>query len=99
MRPIEVGLNTSLRGLRTGNQRALFSGVALLLYGVWRRQHHRRELIYRRVLRQDEAILVKTGRGSGERIVIDDNLARQVRHRSSAGRTKNAPRTTHNAPL
>ncbi len=87
----ERGLTRALGGLRTGSQRSLYSGVALLLYASWRRSKRRR-LLYRRVLRGSEAVMVRAGRRDGERIVVDDVLADQVRRPGSKKPSKLANR-------
>ena len=76
------GLTQALSGLRRGNQRSLYSGAALLVWAAWRRSKKRR-LLYRRVLRRDEAVLIRAGRKDQPRVVVDDALADQVHRRRS----------------
>jgi len=75
------GITRTLRGLRTGDQRTLYTGVALVAYSVWRRRKGSRTLVYRRVLRKDQALLIRAGRRDTERIVVPDDLADQVEWR------------------
>ncbi len=75
------GISRTLRGLRTGDQRTLFTGVAIVAYSLWRREKGSRKLVYRRVLRKDQALLIRTGRRDTEKIVVPDDLADQVEWR------------------
>jgi hypothetical protein len=75
------GISRTLRGLRTGDQRSLFTGVAIVAYSMWRRKKGSRKLIYRRVLRKDQALLIRAGRRDTEKIVVPDDLADQVEWR------------------
>ena len=79
MNPITEGLARGLRGVRTGDQRSLYTGALLLAYGLWRRNRGRRDLLYTRTLNPGEAIMVKASRGEGHRVVIGDELAAQVK--------------------
>ena len=79
MNPITDGLVRSFRGVRTGDQRSLYTGALLLAYGLWRRNRGRRDLLYSRTLHPGEAIIVKASRGKGHEIVVGDELAGQVR--------------------
>jgi hypothetical protein len=88
MTQMRAGITKTFQGLRTGDQRTLFTGVALVIFSVWRRGRGTRELVYRRVLREDEALMIKTGTRSGSRVVVSADLADQVkslaRNRASA---------------
>jgi hypothetical protein len=75
------GISKTLQGLRTGDQRTLYTGVALVAYSVWRRKKGSRKLVYRRVLRKDQALLIRAGRRDTEKIVVPDDLADQVEWR------------------
>jgi hypothetical protein len=79
MNPITDGLARGFRGVRTGDQRSLYTGALLLAYGLWKRNRGRRDLLYTRTLNPGEAIIVKASRGKGHQIVIGDELASQVR--------------------
>lgn len=79
MNPLTEGLARGFRGIRTGDQRSLYTGALLVAYGLWKRNRGRRELVYRRTLNPGEGILVTTGRGPGHRIVVGQELADQVR--------------------
>lgn len=74
------GLTLALSGLRRGSQRSLYSGVALMVWAAWRRSRQR-QLVYRRVLQRNEALLVRAGRKDQPRIVVDASLAAQVHRR------------------
>jgi hypothetical protein len=77
-------MTRTLRGLREGDLRSLYTGAALLAFGLWRRNRGKRgqrELIYRRELKQGEAIMIRTSRSTTEQLVIDDALADQVQRR------------------
>ncbi|HUP15688.1 MAG TPA: hypothetical protein VM848_06535 [Acidimicrobiia bacterium] len=78
MNPITDGLARGFRGLRTGDQRSLYTGALLLAYGLWKRNRGRRDLLYTRTLNPGEAILVKASRGKGHEIVVGDELADKV---------------------
>jgi hypothetical protein len=77
--PLSEGLARGLRGVRTGDQRSLYTGAFLLAYGLWKRNRGKRELIYQRKLSPGEAILVRTSRGEGHQLVIGEGLAAQVK--------------------
>ena len=79
MNPITDGLARGFRGVRTGDQRSLYTGALLLAYGLWKRNRGRRDLMYTRTLNPGEAILVKASRGEGHRIVVGDELADKIR--------------------
>ena len=75
------GAIRSFRGLRTGDKRSLLSGVALLTYGLWRRNRGRRELIYRKTFKPGEAVLIRANRAGRSRLVINDELSEQNKRR------------------
>jgi len=79
--PISGGVVRSFHGLRTGDKKSLYSGVLLLAYGLWKRNRGRKELIYRRQFKAGETILIRTGRADGKRIVVGDELAKQLKNR------------------
>ena len=79
MNPITDGLARGLRGVRTGDQRSLYTGALLLAYGLWKRNRGRRELLYTRTLNPGEAIIVKASRGEGQRIEVGDEMADKIR--------------------
>lgn len=57
------GASRMLRGLRTGDQRMLFAGAALVLLGWWRRPSARqRTLVFREELRPGRSVIVRYGR-------------------------------------
>jgi hypothetical protein len=75
--PLTEGARRGFQGLRTGDQRSLYLGAALLMLGWWRRARARK-LIYRRNLRQGEALLIRASRAGRPRIVVGDDLAVQA---------------------
>ena len=79
MNPIADGLARGLRGVRTGDQRSLYTGAFLLAYGLWKRQRGKRELLYKKTVSPGEAVLVKTSRGKGHELIVGDVLADRVR--------------------
>lgn len=82
MTQLRAGISRTFQGLRTGDQRTLFTGVALVAYSVWRRGRGTRKLVYRRILREDQALLIRAGRRSGNRVVVSAEMADQVKTRS-----------------
>jgi hypothetical protein len=60
--PLAAGTVTALRGLRTGDQRSLLGGAALLAFGWWRSQDGGRQLIYRREVPIGSTVVVRHGR-------------------------------------
>jgi hypothetical protein len=51
-----------LRGVRTGDQRALYTGAALMGY-QWLKSHsNRRELLYRKEIPEGSAVVVRYGK-------------------------------------
>jgi hypothetical protein len=77
MNPVTDGAIRSFRGLRTGDKKSLLSGVALLTYGLWKRNRGRKELIYRKTFKPGDAILIRANRAGRSRIVIDKELSEQ----------------------
>lgn len=74
--PIATGTALALRGLRTGDQRALLGGAALAAFGWWRGQDGGRELIYRREVPVGSTVVVRHGRkGSMPEIEIIEHEA------------------------
>ena len=51
-----------LRGIRTGDQRALYTGAALMGYTWLKRQTNRRELLYRKEIPEGSAVVVRYGK-------------------------------------
>ena len=81
MNPLTEGVTRSLRGLRTGDSRSLYTGVLLLAYGMWKRQRDRKELIYRKTMAPGDAMLIRAGRKGDKRLVVRDDLVQQLRRR------------------
>ena len=79
MNPITDGLARGFHGIRTGDQRSLYTGALFLAYGIWKRNRSRRDLLFRQTLDPGHAVLVRASRGKGRQIVIGDDLANQVR--------------------
>ena len=75
MNPITDGLARGFRGVRTGDQRSLYTGALLLAYGLWKRNRGRRDLLYTRTLNPGEAVIVKASREKGHEIIVADELA------------------------
>ncbi|MGQ0848810.1 MAG: hypothetical protein ACT4OP_06780 [Actinomycetota bacterium] len=81
MSSIYDGVTRGFRGLRTGDQRSVYTGALIIAYGLWRRNRNRRELVYRRQLKEGEAVMIRASRVRSRRIVIGDDLADQVKGR------------------
>ena len=79
MNPITDGLARGFRGVRTGDQRSLYTGALWLAYGLWKRNRGRRDLLYTRTLNPGEAIIVKASRGKGHEIIVGDELTDKIR--------------------
>ena len=79
MNPITDGLVRGFHGVRTGDQRSLYTGALLLAYGLWKRNRGRRDLLFRQTLNPGQAVLVKASRGPGHQIVVGDDLADSIR--------------------
>ena len=50
------------RGLRTGDQRELLTGAALLGYRLYRTRAAGRELIFRKEISEGSAVVIRSGR-------------------------------------
>ncbi len=60
MDPLTAGIDRTLRGLRTGDRKALFGGVTLLLFGVWRNRRNRpREVIKKTTVKPGEILVIR----------------------------------------
>ena len=81
MNPVTEGVTRSLRGLRTGDSRSLYTGVLLLAYGMWKRQRDRKELIYRKTMTPGDAVLIRAGRKGDKRIFVHGDLVEQLKRR------------------
>ncbi|HEX6947390.1 MAG TPA: hypothetical protein VF246_08570 [Acidimicrobiia bacterium] len=57
--PGPAGRLRVLTGLRTRDPRQLTTGLALLGLAYLRRSQPRRQLVYRKVLREDDALLIR----------------------------------------
>jgi len=65
-----AGLQRSMRGLRTGDQRDLYIGLALLAAAFLERSAPRRELLYRKKLREGSAVVVHHRAVGGPKIEV-----------------------------
>ena len=81
MNLLSEGALRSLRGLRTGDSRSLYTGAFLLAYGLWRRNRDRREMIHRQTLKPGDAMLIRARRADGKPIIVSDALAIQLKRR------------------
>ena len=81
MNPLTEGATRSLRGLRTGDSKSLYTGVLLLAYGMWKRNRGRKELIYRKTITPGDAVLIRASRAGDKRIVVRDDLVEQIKRR------------------
>ena len=81
MKPLSEGAVRSLRGLRTGDSRSLYTGVFLLAYGIWRRNRDRRKLIHRQTLKPGDAMMIRARRADGQPVPIPEALAIQLKRR------------------
>lgn len=72
-----------MRGLRTGDPRSLYAGVALIVFGLWRRsrQQETRKLIYRKTLRPGEALLIRPSASGAERLVVSEEFAAEAKRK------------------
>ena len=57
-----AGATRALQGLRTGDQRALFTGAALAAYGWLRSNKGGRELIYRKEVPVGSSVVIRHGK-------------------------------------
>ena len=81
MNPLSEGAVRSLRGLRTGDTKSLYTGALLLAYGLWKRNRGRKDLVYRRTLKPGDAMVIRATRADGRPIVVQEELARQLKRR------------------
>ena len=81
MNPLTEGAARSLRGLRTGDTKSLYTGVLLLAYGMWKRKQGRKELIHRQTLKPGDAMLIRASRVGRKRLVVQDVLSEQLERR------------------
>lgn len=86
--PRTLGTAAALRGLRTGDQRTLLGGAALLALGWWQSQEGQRELIYRREVPLGSTVVVRHGRkGELPEIVIHESEDTGARARRRSRRS------------
>jgi hypothetical protein len=84
LNPIASGIDRTFRGLRTGDQRSMFTGALLLAFGLWQRgRRDQRKLIHREVLKPGHAVVIRANTVSGERILVTNEFAEQVTARKS----------------
>ena len=81
MNPLSEGAVRSLRGLRTGDSKTLYTGVFLPAYGLWKRNRDRRELIHRQTLKPGDAMLIRARRADGKPVLVPEALAIQLKRR------------------
>ena len=81
MNPLAEGAARSLRGLRSGDTKSLYTGVLLLAYGMWKRNQGRKELIHRQTLKPGDAMLIRASRVGGKRLVVQNALSEQLERR------------------
>ena len=81
MKPLTEGAVRSLRGLRTGDSKSLYTGAFLLAYGLWRRNRDRRELIHRQTLKPGDAMMIRARRADGKPVAVPEALAVQLKRR------------------
>lgn len=65
-----TGLQRSMRGLRTGDQRELYIGLALLAFAFLQRSAPRKELLYRKTVRKGSAIVIHHRAVGGPKIEV-----------------------------
>lgn len=65
-----TGLQRSMRGLRTGDQRELFIGLGLLAVAFLERSAPRKELLYRKTVGEGSAIVVHHRAVGGPKIEV-----------------------------
>ena len=65
-----AGLSRSLRGLRKGDQRDLYVGLGLAVLSLLRRTAPRKQLVYRRRVREGSAIVIHNRRRGAPKIEI-----------------------------
>jgi hypothetical protein len=60
MDPLSAGVSRTLRGIRTGDRKALFGGLALMLFGVWRNRKNRpREMVKKATVKPGETLVIR----------------------------------------
>lgn len=65
-----TGLQRSMRGLRTGDQRELYVGLALLALAYLERSAPQKELLYRKTVAEGSAIVVHHRAVGGPKIEV-----------------------------
>ncbi len=65
-----VGVQRSFRGLRTGDQRELYTGLALLALAFFDRSSPKKELLYRGTLKPGSAVIVHHRKVGGPKISV-----------------------------
>jgi hypothetical protein len=68
--PGAEGLTRSLRGLRTGDQRDMYVGLALVAVAYLRRTAPKKKLIYRKTVREGSALVVRHTRKGEPRLEV-----------------------------
>lgn len=83
MNPITDGVTRALRGVRTGDQRSLYAGAALIAFGLWRRSRDKetRKLIYRRTLRPGEALLIRPSAAGADKMIVSEEFAAEAKRK------------------
>ncbi len=69
-----LGLERSLRGLRTGDQRLLLTGAALLIVGWMRRNGGQRKLVFKRELKPGKGIVIRAVDQTRPAVSIRDQI-------------------------
>jgi hypothetical protein len=85
--PVASGVGRALKGLRTGDQRSLLTGAALIAFGLWRRSRERetRKLVYRKVLTPGQAILIRRSTHGAQKFVVSEDFAADAKGKSRKG--------------
>lgn len=68
--PREEGIRRTLRGFREGDQRELYTGLALTVLAYLRRTGPRRELIFRKAVPEGSALVIHHKRHGDPRIEV-----------------------------
>lgn len=72
---ISLGVERGLRGLRTGDQRLVFTGAALLIIGWLRRgPKEKKKVLYRRELKPGKALLIRSPEPGSPRFKRTDQI-------------------------
>ncbi|MEX2654961.1 MAG: hypothetical protein WD532_08035 [Acidimicrobiia bacterium] len=59
---VSLGTARLFQGLRTGDQRAVFTGAALAVFGWWRRSAQpNKVLVHRSVVREGSSLVIRNG--------------------------------------